>query len=441
MRLPKLTFTKRYIFMFASALAVALAFSACSSDNDSPTEDPDDGNSGGDGFHYFIAADGESAEYLLTTDNLEEGDLSIAGNGLELEQSGYTWISNNDPSVAVGLIYQQGDPGIGLGYNLNGDGDLNELGQFQITSRFTSYGFFNNMALTSVGGQTPVDEQGNVLLDEDGNERSDGVTFNLIDLENDLVLQEKTITTSDMVHKGEQATLSGIVDIGNGEFLTGLVVSSPKDPEAGGGGSTGVIQYPDSVWVAKYDGELNLKQIYRDDRISYASGRFKSQYYSQIGIADDGNVYVFSGSFDENTTLPAGALRINKGADSFDDNYYFNIEEKTGGYRFRKVYPITQDYFLLEFYNDKEVSSSGAATQYGVVKMEDQTFNWVDGIPSKESITGTGLPASHDGKLYFPITEEGQDPAIYSIDPVSGTATKGISVKATNIRAVSVLTY
>lgn len=439
MRLPKLTFTKHNIFMFASALAVVLAFSACSSADDSPA-DPGDGNSDGDGFHYFIAADGESAEYLLITDNLEEGDLSIAGNGLELEQSGYTWISNDDPSVAIGLIYQQGDPGIGLGYNLNEDGELNELGQFQITSRFTSYGFFNNMALTSVGGQTPVDEQGNVLLDKDGNERSDGVTFNLIDLENDLALQERTITTLDMVHKGEQATLSGILDIGNGEFLTGLVVSSPKDPEAGGGGSTGVIQYPDSVWVAKYDADLNLKQIYRDDRISYASGRFKSQYYSQIGIADDGNVYVFSGSFDENTTLPAGALRINKGADSFDGNYYFNIEEKAG-YRFRKVYHITQDYFLLELYNDKEVSSSGAATQYGVVKMEDQTFNWVSGIPSKESITGTGLPASHEGKLYFPITAEGQDPAIYSIDPVSGTATKGISVKATNIRAVSVLTY
>lgn len=377
----------------------------------------------------------------MTTDNLEEGDLSIAGSGQELEQSGYTWIFNDEPSVGIGLIYRQGDPGIGLGYNLNENGKLNELGQFQITSRFTSYGFFNNQAVTTVGGQTPVDAQGNALLDENGNPRTDAVTFNLIDLNGNLALREKTITTKDMVHPGEQATFSGMVDLGNGEFLTGLVVSEPKDPNAGGGSSTGVINHPDSVWVAKYDAELNLKKIYRDDRISYSSGRFKSQYYSQIGKADNGDVYVFSGSYDENTTRPAGALRIKKGADNFDSGYYFNIEEMANGYKFRKVFHMAQDYFLLEFYNDLEPTSSGAATQYGIVNMQSKTFSWVNGLPSKDAIINTGLPTAHNGKFYFPITAEGQHPAIYIIDPVAATATKGISITATNVRAIGVLSY
>lgn len=437
MRVTKLNFKKHSVFQF-TAIAMAMCFYSCSSDNSIPEVESDPNESG---FHFFLSAEGESAEYLLTTDNLEVGDLSIAGNGQELEQSGYTWIYNDRPSVAIGLIYQQGDPGVGLGYNLDDQGKLNELGQFQITSRFTSYGFFNNNAVTSVGGQTPVDSNGNSLLDDKGEERSDGVTFNFIDLNNHLALQEKTITTLDMVHEGEQATLSGIVDVGNGEFLTGLVVSKPKDPTAGGGASTGVITYPDSVWVAKYDANLTLKNIYRDDRISYSSGRFKSQYYSQIAKSDNGDVYVFSGSFDENTTHPAGALKISEGAESFDAAYYFNIQEQSDGYKFRKVYHITKDYFLLEFYNDLEVSSSGAATQYGIVKMEDRTFSWVNGMPSKDAIISTGLPASHDGKLYFPITVEGENPAIYSIDPESATATKGISVTATNIRAVGVLSY
>ena len=43
-----------------------------------------------------------------------------------------------------------------------------------------------------------------------------------------------------------------------------------------------------------------------------------------FGIADDGTTYVFSGSYDENTTLPAGALKINKGEKEFDKTYYFN---------------------------------------------------------------------------------------------------------------------
>ncbi|MBA6153130.1 DUF4374 domain-containing protein [Gelidibacter maritimus] len=437
MRVSKLNFKKQNVFISA-ALAMSLCFYNCSSDDSVPGVEPDPNESG---FHFFVSAEGESAEYLLTTDNLEEGNLSIAGNGQELEQSGYTWICNDNPSAAIGLIYQQGDPGVGLGYNLNDMGQLNELGQFQITSRFTSYGFFNNKAITSVGGQTPVDSDGNSLLDDNGNERSDGVTFNLIDLENNLALQERTITTLNIVHEGEQATLSGIVDLGNGEFLTGLVVSKPKDPNAGGGSSTGVITYPDSVWVAKYDANLILKTIYRDDRISYSSGRFRSQYYSQIGKSDNGDVYVFSGSYDENTTHPAGALKIDKGADAFDAAYYFNIQELSDGYKFRKVHHITKDYFLLEFYNDIEVASTGAATQYGIVKMEDKIFNWLNGMPSKNAIVSTGLPASHEGKLYFPITVEGENPAIYSIDPVSATATKGISVMATNIRAVGVLSY
>lgn len=436
MRVFKLNFKKHNV-LICTAIAMGMCFYSCSND-DSPRDEPDPNESG---FHFFISAEGESAEYLLTTDNLEVGDLSIAGNGQELEQSGYTWICNDNPSVAIGLIYQQGDPGVGLGYNLNNQGQLNELGQFQITSRFTSYGFFNNKAITSVGGQTPVDSNGNPILDDNGNERSDGVTFNLIDLENNLALQEKTLTTLNIAHEGEQATLSGIVDLGNGEFLTGLVVSKPKDPNAGGGSSTGVITYPDSVWVAKYDANLTLKNIYRDNRISYSSGRFRSQYYSQIGKSDNGDIYVFSGAFDENTTHPAGALKINKGAESFDNAYYFNIQELSNGYKFRKVFHITKDYFLLEFYNNLEVTSTGAATQYGIVKMEDRTFNWLNGLPSKDAIISTGLPASHKGKLYFPVTAEGENPAVYSIDPVSATATKGISVMATNIRAVGVLYY
>lgn len=440
MRVSKLFFTKRHIFLYMS-LGLTLSFMACSKDDDIADNDSNPGNHEESGFHFFISAQGDSAEYLLTADDLESGELSIAGNGVELEQSGYTWITNDNPSVAIGLIYQQGDPGIGLGYNLNPDGDLNELGQFQVTSRFTSYGFFNNYAITSVGGQTPIDDQGNALLDENGNERSDGVTFNFISLNDNLALHEKTTTTLDMVHPGEQATFSGIVDVGNGEFLTGLVVSEPRDPDAGGGGSTGTIRHPDSVYVAKYDANLNLKHIYRDNRISYSSGRFKSQYYSQIGKASNGDVYVFSGAFDQNTTHQAGALRINKGAEQFDEMYYFNIQELADGYKFRKIFHIKDDYFLLEFYNDLTVSSSGAATQYGIVKMEDKTFNWINGIPNKDSILNTGLPASHEGKLYFPITVEGENPAIYIIDPESATATKGVSIMATNIKAVGVLSY
>lgn len=423
-----------------SCACLSLVLASC--DKDDPKPEPESEKQGA----FFISATGATTQYILRSDNLEAGEISIADNVEELELSGYTWIFNEDPSVAIGLIYQQGDPGIGLGYTVAGDGSLQKSGEFQITSRFTSYGFFDRYALTSVGGITPVDANGAALTDTAGNERTDGVTFNFIDLNNNFALQEKTITTLNITGNGGQATFSGIVDIGDGEFLTGLVVSQPKDPNQSGGASSGAITYPDSVWVAAYDANLNLKRIYRDNRISYSSGRFRSQYYSQIAKAGDGNVYVFSGSYESTTSLPAGALRINKGATTFDASYHFNIEEKTGGYKFRKVWHITGNYFLLELYNDLVPTATGAATQYGVTDVAAKTFKWVTGIPEKDKITATGLPAAYGGKMYFPIAAAETDPAIYIIDPATAAetvaATKGLSIKGAEkgINAIGRLT-
>ncbi|MDR1406838.1 MAG: DUF4374 domain-containing protein [Tannerella sp.] len=413
----------------------AQLYVSCGDNGDTPT--PEKEKTGA----FMLSVTGESTEYLLQATDISQGEVSIATNSKTLEQAGYTWVFNRTPSVAVGLIYQQGDPGIGLGYKIDDAGSLQEIGQFQISSRFTSYGFFDRYALTSVGGQTPVDAQGNALVDAAGNPRTDGVTFNFIDLNSGLALQEKTITTLNITGNGEQATLSGIVDTGNGEFLTGLVASQPRDPDATGGASSGRVTYPDSVWVAAFDAGLNLKRIYRDDRISYSSGRFRSQYYSQIGKAGDGSIYVFSGSFESSTSRPCGALKINSGATTFDASYYFNIEEKTDGYRFRKVWHVADHCFLLEMYNDPTVSAIATATQYGIVDMAARTFKWVTGIPAKDQITGTGLPAAHGGKMYFPITAEGANPALYIIDPATAAAVKGLSVSgATSINAVGILT-
>lgn len=386
---------------------------------------------------FFLSVNGESAEYIMQTDILDSGAISITKNVATLEKTGHTWIFNENPSVAIGLIYQQGDPGIGLGYGVDNNLELKSLGNFQISSRYTTYGFFNGYAVTSVGGQTLADAQGNAQLDANGNPRSDGVTFNLIKLGDNLSLSEKTIPTLNIAGNGLQATLSGIVDIGNGEFLSGMVLSTPKDPSQGGGASSGVISYPDSVWVAAFDEQFNLKRIYRDNRISYSSGRYRSQYYSQIAKADDGTVYVFSGSYESTATNPCGALRITRGATAFDPQYYFNIGEKNGGYKFRKVWHITGNSFMLELYNDLEVSPQGAATQYAIVDVNAKTFKKIAGIPAKELITGTGTPMAYNGKMYFPIVEEGKDPAVYVIDPTTSTAKKGLSIKgATSLNAI-----
>lgn len=70
--------------------------------------------------------------------------------------------------------------------------------------------------------------------------------------------------------------------------------------------------------MAIFDDEtLTNKKIIETDKISYACGRFKSQYYQTIWAADNGDIYVFSPSYAktmadkrQQTTLDAGVVRI-----------------------------------------------------------------------------------------------------------------------------------
>ena len=96
------------------------------------------------------------------------------------------------------------------------------------------------------------------------------------------------------------------------------------------------------------DETLTNKKIIETDKISYACGRFKSQYYQTIWAADNGDIYVFSPSYAktmadkrQQTTLDAGVVRIKAGTEEFDPDYYYSIEAQTGGKSFIRCWHIT----------------------------------------------------------------------------------------------------
>ena len=96
-----------------------------------------------------------------------------------------------------------------------------------------------------------------------------------------------------------------------------------KKTESGGQGSGAYekdelqwTQYPNECHIAIFgDQTLNSHKVITTDKISYAAGRMKSQYYQMNWLADDGYVYVFSPSYAktmsdsrQQTTLPAGVV-------------------------------------------------------------------------------------------------------------------------------------
>lgn len=385
---------------------------------------------------YLIAVKSSSGtrEYVMQTESLEGEDLNISDNVFELPSTEYTWAFKGN--LAVGLVYQQQFAGLGYGLRLKEDKTLEKVAEFTVSNRFTNFGFFENYLITSVCGQVKAD-----------NSRNDGATFSFWDADKNLEkTKETTLWTEDITGNGQQITFSGIIDMGNGEFLSSIVESAFNETGSGNGSSIGTVAYPDSVWVAALDKDLNIKRIYRDNRISYSAGQFRSQVWPQIGKADNGTVYVFSNNNvnDHNalkTRNPIGALRIEPGAETFDKNYFFNLSDQLGGYRFRRVWHMTGSKFFLEIYRDITASTITPGTQYAIADMESQKVTWVTGVPGKNQIISgqySGcIPLYDNGIMYMPITESGYDAAIYKIDPNTGIATKGITIKGVSeIRAI-----
>lgn len=402
-------------FSRLSLVGLALAATAACS-NDETTSSGEAFDSGKGPFVLAVSSQ-NGTEYVLQAQEVEGKTLRLKDNIMELPNVHYTWLFRD--KTAVGMSYQQGNPGVGYALRLNADSTLRKLGEFVVRSRFTNYEFLNSGTfITSVGGQVSADGT-----------RNDGATFEFWDVtpEGFSLHHSKTIWTKELTGNGQQATFSSIVDMGDGTFLTAMVQSDFQATGGDtGGSSVGEVKYPDSCWVVRFDTALNVKNVYRDDRQSYAAGQYRAQMLREVLKADDGTVYVFSNAFNANTTRKAGALRILPGAAVFDPDYHFDIQSKADGYKFRRVWHMTDDTFLLEIYNDHTISITAAGHQFALVDMSEQSFRWVSGLPAKGLITSGAesgsVPMFHDGYIYLPITTTKSDATLYKIDIATGAA-------------------
>ena len=404
----------------------------------------EDSNEDSGANRFFIDAGGadNKARYVLLAEDVTKGEVPLGSNKLQLKPAnGYFWLFNKN--IAAGLSYEFKGAGIGVSYARDAKGEVSPINEFEVNERATTFGFFDNYYVTAVSGQA-----------FEG--KNDGATFIFRNTSDFGEASRKTIHTNkflgDNMNDTEIVSFAGILDNGNGEFLTGMLVSEYKDVQPGQGSSTGYMENTDVVYVGVLDKELNLKRYYKSDKLSYSAGRFKSQYLLEMGKVANGDVYVFSGAIAKNpapakadkaTTKPAGALRIKAGATTFDDSYFFDISAVSDNGLFRRVWHITENKFLVEFFNDAAKANlrSLDVYHYAIVDVEAKTLNWVAGLPEPTKctniVTNPITPAIYGGKVYLPVNEQGTDPAIYVIDPATNAATKGLVVKgATVINAI-----
>lgn len=459
---------KKRFFIYSVLVASAMAFVACDDNNNSNTP-PADTAEGAYVIASSVTASGNTSYVLLTSDKLDEGSVSAVNNGLVNDGATY-WVFYRNKYL-YGLTYNQGNAGTTRSYIMGNNGVEARAAEYAVR-RFTTYGIYDKYIMTTSTGDGPseyADENGYIpqsflvsWLDVEGE------TYTTNDTRQEIYRSEN------FLGNGEYVTLAGLLE-SNGKLWSvavpmGLSQYGVKDgngrwvregyadlikTEAGGSGSGAYekdelqwTQYPDECWVAIFDDEsLSSKTLIKTDKISYACGRYKSQYYQTIWAADNGDIYVFSPSYAktmkdarQKTTLDAGVVRIKAGTQEFDPNYYYNIESQTGGKSFLRCWHIADDNFMMLMYDRPLTESGFTANRLAIFKGETGQLTYVDGMPEPEKISSFGNAVyNENGKVHVTVTTTDGYPAIYVIDPTTATATKGITVEATQINGVGLL--
>ena len=477
---------RKHFFMAGLLALTAAGLAACSDD--------DGGNNSNNGAlgtltevaqgNYVIAAtveaSGNSTNVLLTADRLDDPSCKVSATAQGLVNEGATyWVFYND-QLLYALNYHQGNAGTTQSFTLDAAFDMNKRAKEYELKRFTTYGLYNQYIMTTSSGDGPTEWN-----DENGYTPK-SFLISYLDVNNENVVSNDTgnpvYLSENFLGNGEYVTLAGLEQVGDAVYAAAVPMGlsqygcMQKDDdgnphkwvrkdgdyasliktEAGGSGSGAYkkdelqwTQYPDECWVAIFDDNtLTGKKLIKTDKISYACGRNKSQYYQMLWKADDGYVYVFSPSYAktmaselQQTSLPAGVVRINTTTREFDENYYHALTDDSGR---EAAFPaqLVHCRRLLPAADVRQgnhrLGQDGQPP--GHLQRVDRLADLRFGTALDRPHFGFGnTPFVENGNVYIAVTTTDDYPAIYKIDPASASATKGLTIVATQVSGVGKL--
>ncbi len=453
---------RNYFFKSLAVTVLALGiFTSCDDDNNENGEGTDNVKEA-----YVVVGTNTQepniGSWIISTDELSTGSVTARGIGTESANVSQ-WIFFKEKYL-YGLVYNQGNAGVTYSYTLDSNGKIIRRSNTNEIQRYTSYGTYNNYIVTSSTGalgKEHADEKGYLPK---------GFLISYLDAETQQYNTNTTVLSAEnYLGNGEYVTLAGLLQVGNKIYTApipmglsqyGVVANDSAyvkyqelvKQEAGGSNSSAYekgellwTQYPDEAYVAIYDDHtFTTKKLITTNKISYACGRNRSQYYQMIWPDANGNIYVFSPSYAktmeadvQKTKLPAGVVRIKAGTEEFDPDYYYNLEAQADGRSFVRSWPISDDYFLLLMYDRPLTETGYTANQLAIFKGSTGELRNVTGLPA--DITGFGnTPYVEGGNAYMAVTVAA-GPSIYKIDPVTATATQGVSADTQQISGVGKL--
>lgn len=442
--------------------------------------------------NYVIAASvgtgSNVTNILLTADRLDDPNYKVTPTVQGTQNDGATyWVFYGQKSL-FGLNYNQGEAGQTASYNLNSNFEMTKNSNTYKLSRFTTYGFYNDYIMTTSTGNSTIDGQSYTYTNTKGETLTetyypkhflpayidalhetakDGTGATNVKLRSENFLGNGEFVTLAGLEQVDSYLYSAAIPMGLSQWgytqtvggkEHGYVREGYEDlvkTESGGSGSGSYnanelqwTQYPDECWVAIFKDEtLQEHKVIKSDKISYACGRYKSQYYQMLWKADDGYIYVLSPSYAltmkdsrQQTTLPAGVVRINTNSAwddiDFDPNYYKALKNPDGSAAaFLRSWYISGNYILLLAYDDQ--GFGGTANRLVVFDTQgDGTLRAITGLPSDISGFSNTPYISDEGDVYVVVSTESGYPTVYKINPATATATQGLTIVATTVSGI-----
>ena len=401
-------------------LSAVLAFTAfsCSSDSDKPGDTTGGGTDTGKTKYIITATTGAAgiADYLLTADDVTTGSITTTGNGLEQDGTYRYYITAQNNFFS--LLYGQGNPGAVTTYNLNAEGKLVKKSDFQAETVHV-FAAVNKDILT-----IKVPRSGASIA-----------SMYKIDAEKSLIIGEAQQDTKKLAGNGERAFFTWATQVGDKVYMPYMSIKGD------GVDNFGTVN-PDSTWVAVYNyPELKLEKVIKDNRTSYLGAYFTNGLFQD----ENGDAYGFSGAIATSnavvtSTKPSAVVKIKKGTTEFDKSYFFNVQEKSGGYKISSTSYISKGKFLLLMYGN--VGKNNGAVKMAIADVYNQTFTWVTNAPATlTSVTSRYNITSEDGSSAIVGINTPDGNWIYSINGSTAVATKGMKVEGGQITAIQKLKY
>lgn len=403
----------KHIFKIAVLGMALFPMISCDKKEGDPGEDGH-----GEKFVFVVYSEGsagEAANYIVTADNLESGEVTIKNNGVET--SAYSFLVQNN--TLFGITYA--DYGPTQAFRLNSKGLLEPFGN-QVNTEFT-------------GAYTPIGTDAYVGVSLGGGINSPTATLYKFDAANLKVSARKSFSLK-MIGNEEFANYNAVKEVDDKIYMP--LVSAT-------GISGQVSKYIDNGWIAVFDkSTLAYKSLITDNRIGPIGNWFGMQGLEQI---DNGDVYAWSTSASNSAYTaknPSAIIKINPKTDQVDKDYYFNVQEKTGKKIARGTY-LKEGKFLMTLYQTEVTGGvSGGIVNLAIVDVIHKTVTNVSGIPNHAQMPyDNKVYVDNNGNTaYYVFKNDEQKHYVCKVDVNQAKATQGVRfVGIQNVTAFSKLKY